>query len=76
MTCRVVVAGTGYWAATLPTFTDGARAQAVLEASLMGHERWVEVDYLLAEMAISKKQGKRELSVLRRRSSRASRLTH
>jgi hypothetical protein len=23
MTCRDVVAGTGYWAATLPTFTDG-----------------------------------------------------
>jgi predicted dehydrogenase len=30
---------------TLPTFEDGARAQAVLEASLMSQEKWVEVAY-------------------------------
>jgi hypothetical protein len=46
MTCRVVVAGTGYWAATLR-----------LSKTAM------EVDYLLVEMAISKNQGRLELSV-------------
>lgn len=48
---------------TLPTFMDGARAQAVLEASLMGQERWVEVTYAPMKAGNSENPGGNEAFV-------------
>jgi 1,5-anhydro-D-fructose reductase (1,5-anhydro-D-mannitol-forming) len=41
----VITQGTSRYPGTLPTLTDGARAQAVLEASLHATDRWATVEF-------------------------------